>query len=170
MKTPRRVIFFDLADPEKRTREDILRALELIGKFEQHFNVILGLNEKEAYEVGEVLDIRPPDATPEALAEFCLKIAARLKCGTLVVHPVTYALAISNGKVDMVEGPFTGKPLITTGAGDHFNSGFCLGRLLGFDNQMSVLTGVTTSGYYVRTAQSPSIEQIAGMMADPAKT
>jgi hypothetical protein len=170
MKTPRRVIFFDLADPEKRTREDILRALELIGKFEEHFNVILGLNEKEAYEVGEVFDIRPTNATPEALGEFCLKIAARLKCGTLVVHPVTYALAISNGKVDMVEGPFTGKPLITTGAGDHFNSGFCLGRLLGLDNQMSVLTGVTTSGYYVRTAQSPSIEQIAGMMAEPAKT
>ena len=34
----------------------------------------------------------------------------------------------------MVDGPFTAKPLITTGAGDHFNSGFCLGRLLGLDN------------------------------------
>jgi hypothetical protein len=54
MKGPRRILFFDLADPEKRTREDILRALELIGKFEQYFDVILGLNEKEAHEVGEV--------------------------------------------------------------------------------------------------------------------
>jgi hypothetical protein len=170
LKTPRRVIFFDLADPEKRTREDILRALELIGKFEEYFNVILGLNEKEAHEVGEVFDIRPPSATPEALGEFCLKIAARLNCGTLVVHPVTYALAISNNKIDIVEGPFTGKPLITTGAGDHFNSGFCLGRLLGLDNKLSVLTGVTTSGYYVRSAQSPTIEQIAGMMAEPPKS
>jgi ketohexokinase len=169
MKSPRRVIFFDLADPEKRTREDILRALELIGRFEQYFNVILGLNEKEAYEVGDVFGIRPEGATPEALSDLCLKIALRLKSGTLVVHPVSYALAISNQKVDMVEGPFTAKPLITTGAGDHFNSGFCLGRLLGLDNQMSVLTGVTTSGYYVRTAQSPSIEQIAAMMLEPAQ-
>jgi sugar/nucleoside kinase (ribokinase family) len=169
MKSPRRVIFFDLADPEKRTRQDILRALDLIGQFEQYFNVILGLNEKEAHEVGDVLGIRAGAATPEALAELGLKIASRLKSGTLVIHPVSYALAISNNKVDMVEGPFTGKPLITTGAGDHFNSGFCLGRLLGLGNEMSVLTGVTTSGYYVRTAQSPSIDQIAAMMLEPAQ-
>src|SRR6185295_19804337 len=46
----RRKIFFDLADPEKRTAQDIQRALGLISRFENHFEVILGLNEKEAYE------------------------------------------------------------------------------------------------------------------------
>ncbi|HEX3716631.1 MAG TPA: PfkB family carbohydrate kinase [Verrucomicrobiae bacterium] len=170
MNCPRRTIFFDLADPEKRTREDILRALELIGRFEQYFDVILGLNEKEAHEIGEVFGISMPGPTPEDLGEFSRKIAKRLKSGTLVVHPVSYALAVTDDKVDIVQGPFTGKPLITTGAGDHFNSGFCLGRLLGLDNQMSVLTGVTTSGYYVRSAQSPTIEQIAAMMVEPAKS
>jgi sugar/nucleoside kinase (ribokinase family) len=169
MNSARRTIFFDLADPEKRTREDILRALELIGQFEQHFNVILGLNEKEAHEVGDVFGMRATDTSPEALAELGLNIASRLKSGTLVIHPVSYALAICNKRADMVEGPFTGKPLITTGAGDHFNSGFCLGRLLGMDNQMSLLTGVTTSGHYVRTAESPSIAQIAAMMTEPLR-
>ena len=100
------------------------------------------------------------------MAEFSLAIAAKLKISTLVVHPVTYALAVSDGKVDVVNGPYVAKPMITTGAGDHFNSGFCLGKLLGLDNAMSVLTGVTTSGYYVRTAQSPSITQLATMMQD----
>jgi len=168
LKGPRRTLFFDLADPEKRTREDILRALELIGQFEQYFDVILGLNEKEAHEIGDVFGLTPKNATPEAMADFGLLLAKRLKAGTLVIHPVTYALAISKGQAAMAPGPFTPKPLITTGAGDHFNSGFCLGRLLGLDNQMSVLTGVTTSGYYVRTAQSPSIAQLAAMMEDPA--
>ena len=83
-----------------------------------------------------------------------------------MVHPVTYALAVSDGKVDLVHGPVITKPTITTGAGDHFNSGFCLGKLLGFNNAMSVLTGVTTSGFYVRTAQSPNIRQLAEMMRD----
>jgi sugar/nucleoside kinase (ribokinase family) len=170
MKSPRRTLFFDLADPEKRTREDILRALDLIGQFERHFNVILGLNEKEAHEIGEVFGLKPKNATPEALAECGLEIAAKLRAGTLVIHPVSYAFAISRGQVDLVEGPFTAKPLITTGAGDHFNSGFCLGRLLGLDNQMSVLTGVTASGFYVRTGQSPSIAQVAAMMQDPVKS
>ena len=161
MKGPRRILFFDLADPEKRTREDILRALDLIGQFEKYFNVILGLNEKEAHEIGEVFGLCPKTPGPESLADFGLQVAAKLKLSTLVIHPVTCALAVSDGKVDMVDGPFIGKPLITTGAGDHFNSGFCLGKLLGLNNAMSLLTGVTTSGFYVRTGQSPSITQVA---------
>ncbi len=169
MKGPRRTLFFDLADPEKRTGEDILHALDLIGQFERHFNVILGLNEKEAHEIGEAFGLKPGDATPEALAELGLKIAANLRAGTLVIHPVSCALAISRREVSFMEGPFTAKPLITTGAGDHFNSGFCLGRLLGLDNEMSLLAGVTASGFYVRTGQSPSIAQIAAMMRDPVK-
>jgi sugar/nucleoside kinase (ribokinase family) len=168
MKGPRRILFFDLADPEKRTHEDILRALDLIGRFEDYFDVILGLNEKEAHEIGGVLGIKPCGAAPEAFAEFGVQLAARLKAGTLVIHPVSYAIAIAKGNVDRVDGPFTANPRITTGAGDHFNSGFCLGKLLGLDNRSSLLAGVTTSGFYVRTALSPSIAQIAAMMTEPA--
>lgn len=167
LNSQRRILFFDLADPEKRTREDILRALNLIGQFEKHFNVILGLNEKEAHEVGEVFGLKPKSATQESLAEFALEVAGKVKVSTLVIHPVTYALAVSDQKVQLVNGPFVAKPKITTGAGDHFNSGFCLGKLLGLDNAMSVLTGVTTSGYYVRSGQSPTIPQVAATMTDP---
>jgi len=49
----------------------------------------------------------------------------------VVVHPRAYAVAASADGVVMVTGPFVGKPLISTGAGDHFNAGFCLGKLLG---------------------------------------
>ncbi len=167
MKGRRRLLFFDLADPEKRTRDDILRALDLIAQFEKYFNVILGLNEKEAHEIGDVFGLRPKTSGTESLAEFALQLAAKLKVGTLVIHPVTYALAVSGRKVDLADGPYVAKPLITTGAGDHFNSGFCLGKLLGLGNDMSLLTGVTASGYYVRTGQSPSIAQVANMMKDP---
>jgi len=66
--------------------------------------------------------------------------------------------------VDAVKGPYISKPRITTGAGDHFNAGFCLGKLLGLDNAMSLLTGVATSGYYVRTARSPSTTDLVGLL------
>jgi sugar/nucleoside kinase (ribokinase family) len=92
------------------------------------------------------------------------QILQRVPVNTLVIHPTASALAVSKSGAAFVEGPFTPKPLITTGAGDHFNAGFCLGKLLGLDNAMSVLTGVTTSGFYVRTAKSPSIADLAGMM------
>jgi hypothetical protein len=160
----RRKMFFDLADPEKRNKKDIQRALELIIGFEKHFDVILGLNEKEAGEIGEVLGLQPSGDTPDGLCRLAAEINARVPVNTLVVHPVAYALAATKGKVSMVEGPFVAKPMITTGAGDHFNSGFCLGKLLGFENDLSVLTGVSTSGHYVRTGHSPTIIDLATMM------
>ena len=161
---PRRKIFFDLADPEKRTADDIRRAVELIAKFEPWFDVILGLNEKEAGEIGRVLGLNTADTSRDGLCKLALEINQRIPVNTLVVHPVAFALTASQGKADVVEGPFIPKPKITTGAGDHFNSGFCLGKLLGFDNEASLLCGVTTSGHYVRTARSPSIADLAAFM------
>jgi sugar/nucleoside kinase (ribokinase family) len=160
----RRKIFFDLADPEKRTKADILHALDLIKSFEQYFDVILGLNEKEALEIAEVLGVKPDSSSQEALSETAAAIVRLVPVSTLVVHPVSYALAADKSGVSVVEGPFVVKPLITTGAGDHFNSGFCLGKLLGLSNTLCVLTGVTTSGHYVRTSHSPSILDLANML------
>ena len=54
--------------------------------------------------------------------------------------------------------------LFDLGAGDHFNAGFCLGRLLGGDDARSLLCGVTTSGFYVRTAHSPTMSDLAEML------
>jgi hypothetical protein len=167
---PRRKLFFDLADPEKRTREDVLKALGLIVDFEKYFDAILGLNEKEAYEVGGHLDLDTKDRSPEGLLKLTKQIRDRVKISTVVVHPVSYALAVNAKESAIIEGPFTPKPLITTGAGDHFNAGFCLGLLLGLDIPSSVLTGVSTSGFYVRTAKSPSVGDLVGLMKDwPAK-
>jgi len=167
---PRRKLFFDLADPEKRTRADILAALSLITQFEQHFDAILGLNEKEAYEIGDHLGFNINERSPEGLLKLATQIREHIAINTVVVHPVSFALAVSAGDAAIVEGPFTPKPLITTGAGDHFNAGFCLGKLLGFDNAHSVLTGVTTSGFYVRSAKSPSVADLVSLLRNwPAK-
>jgi sugar/nucleoside kinase (ribokinase family) len=162
----RRKLFFDLADPEKRSKGDIQRALALVSRFEKYFDVILGLNEKEGYEIGEVLSLDTSDHSPAGLAKMALKIQSELKINTLVIHPVAFALAVSGGKVDLVQGPFCEKPLISTGAGDHFNSGFCLGKMLGLDNVNSLMVAVSTSGFYVRTAKSPTVSDLAQFLAD----
>jgi hypothetical protein len=164
MKGPRRKLFIDLADPEKRTGEDIARALDLVGRFQKFFDVILGLNEKESHEVGRNLGLNTSNRTPEGLRQLCTEIHQRVQVDTIIIHPTAYALASGPDGVSIVEGPFTPKPKITTGAGDHFNSGFCLGKLFGFPTQLCLLTGVSTSGYYVRTGQSPSVPQLAGML------
>jgi hypothetical protein len=160
----RRKLFIDLADPEKRTNEDIVRALQLVAAFQKHFDVILGLNEKEGYEIGKNLGLLIDNHTPEGLQNLCREIHQRVLVDTLIIHPTAYALASGPDGLALVEGPFTLKPKITTGAGDHFNSGFCLGKLIGLTTEACLLTGVTTSGFYVRTGQSPTVQDLAGML------
>jgi hypothetical protein len=63
-----------------------------------------------------------------------------------------------------VEAPYTDNPQISTGAGEHFNAGFCLGRLLGCNLDANIQLGVATSGYYVREAKSPALAQLSGFI------
>ena len=159
--TDRRIFFFDLADPESRDSKDIRHALDLIAKFQKHFETYLGLNEKESFEIAGVLGYRGArdgEAAVQAVAKF---IHEKLNIAGVVVHPRAYAVAASKDGVAKVTGPFVKKPLISTGAGDHFNAGFCLGKLLGADNETALQIGVGTSGYYVRTAKSPSALELA---------
>ena len=163
----RKTVFFDLADPEKRGREDILEALDTIAKFQQQHDVILGLNEKEAIQVGETLDVSTPVGeitTPETAPALADAIRARLEIGTVVVHPTRFAAAANAESAVAVEGPWVAKPKISTGAGDHFNAGFCLGQLIGASLEESLQIGVGTSGFYVRNASSPSREELAGFL------
>ena len=160
--TPR-MLFVDLADPQKRTAADLRRALRLVQQFSPWFEVVLGLNEKETWEIASVLGFTAGTRDRAALASTALAIARHVTLHTLVVHPVSYALAVSGDTVVEVEGPYEPRPRITTGAGDHFNAGFCLGRLLGLDLPSALLVGVTASGFYVRHGRSPSIPDLSAL-------
>ena len=156
----KRWLFFDLADPAKRTREDIAAALVEISNFQKYFRVVLGLNLQEGRQVGEVLGLTPPDDSPEQVTRHAACILEKLQIDTVVVHPTAFAAAADSTGATHVAGPFTAKPKITTGAGDHFNAGFCIGRLLGCDLAGSLQVGVATSGFYVRQAKSPRLEDL----------
>ena len=154
---PKRWLFIDLADPAKRSPEDIAVALKQITKFEKHFRVILGLNLQESRQIGEVLGFKAPDETYGTVTHHASQIQHALKIDTVVIHPTQFAAAADGSGSTHVVGPFTAKPKITTGAGDHFNAGFCVGRLLGLDLASSLQIGVATSGFYVRNAKSPTL-------------
>ena len=114
------------------------------------------MNEKEAFEIGRVLTYDGAAngaASVEAVARF---LRDRLRISTVVVHARAFAVAADGGPVVRVDGPFTPQPRISTGAGDHFNAGFCVGNLLGADLAAALQLGVGASGYYVRTGQSPA--------------
>jgi sugar/nucleoside kinase (ribokinase family) len=153
-------VFFDLADPAKRTAADIFEALGVISKFQKSFRTVLGLNFSESRQIGSVLGLKNSGEDQAAVAAHSARIREKLRIDTVVIHPTAFAAAADEAGTAFVDGPYTPRPKITTGAGDHFNAGFCLGRVLGTDLATSLQYGVATSGYYVRHAKSPRLEDL----------
>jgi hypothetical protein len=161
-----RIFFCDIADPEKRTHDDIRDALTLLTRFQTHVDVILGLNLKEAGEICAVLGLSHSVELDEAdIEQTARSIRKELALACVVVHPRRAAAAATSNESAHFAGPFISEPKISTGAGDHFNAGFCLARMLGMSLEESLCTGVATSGYYVRTAASPTADQLADFIA-----
>jgi sugar/nucleoside kinase (ribokinase family) len=160
-----RLFFFDLADPEKRSKDDLLEVLDIFSKFEEFGKVILGLNLREAEQVDALLGFEPIENTPENLQIMAARIREALKLNTLVIHPTHDAACATPEGTAYVKGPYCKKPKITTGAGDHFNSGFATARLIGLSPVAALTVAVATSGFYVRTAVSPSLDELAEFIA-----
>ncbi len=163
MDNPRRRPFlFDLADPAKRTDEDVLRALSKIEEFEQYFEVTLGLNYKEALGVASRFGAREEDFDgPLDVARY---VKDHVAVTRVVVHPVKQACAVTNDEAAIVDGPYCAKPKLTTGAGDNFNAGLVMGTMLGLSIEESLLLGVANSGYYVRNAGSATFGELASFV------
>lgn len=159
-----RAIFFDLADPEKRLADDIRSALGVIAEFQRFYRVVLGLNEKEGYAIAEVLGMHASGDGRAKVAGTARVIREQLGIEAVVIHPTAFAAVATAKGESVVEGPFIAKPLISTGAGDHFNAGFCLGALLGCEPAVCLQIGVATSGFYVRTAKSPTVDDLVAFL------
>ncbi len=158
--TQRKLMFFDLNDPSNRIEADLHAALKIIGEFQQHNDVMLGLNEPESQAVAKVLRLKKTPANPKGTASLAAAIREKLEIQSVLIHPPQYAAgADAQGEV-VVNGPYTPKPKTTTGAGDHFNAGLVIGRLLGLSLAHSLQLAVAASGYFVRHATSPNREQL----------
>jgi sugar/nucleoside kinase (ribokinase family) len=146
----RKKLFIDLTDPRKRSREDIAEVLCILSGLNKVTDVVLGLNENESVQVAEVLFGHAGDD----LTARAQKIRTELGLFQVVIHPTrSAAVATADGEW-FVEGPYTPKPKLTTGAGDNFNAGYCNGLLSGLTPEDCLITGVSSSGFYVRNCRS----------------
>jgi hypothetical protein len=156
----RKSIFIDLADPRKRTVADIREVLELLPSIESKANVILGLNEDEAVQIAQVLDIEVSLDVKELARSIRKKVALHM----VVIHPVREAAVATADDACWIAGPYTPVPKLTTGAGDNFNAGFCNGYLGGLPPEQCLATGVCASGFYVRNCRPPSQHELVEFM------
>ena len=152
--------FFDLADPEKRPVDEIETALRTMARFQNYGDVTLGLNLAESNQVFGVLGQSEVKPDAEGLQDMARVIRDELKIGCVVVHPKESAACATKTESFWIPGPYTEDPKITTGAGDHFNAGFSAAQLLGLTPLACLTVGVSFSGHYVRTGESPNLTKV----------
>jgi hypothetical protein len=151
------IAFFDLSDCSKRSKESIKQALRLISQFTQYSRVILGLNKNEARQIYWVLYEKYADKNLQYLGG---RIFEKLKVDTLLLHSSKEAIAYNEEGSFAAPSFFIQNPVISTGAGDNFNAGFCIARLLKLDPDLSVMFANSVAALYVKTGISPELTDV----------
>jgi sugar/nucleoside kinase (ribokinase family) len=157
--------FFDLADPEKRSRADLTRVIEQIKSLNKKTEVILGLNLREAEQVSNVIGLtEKTQESAQGVKDAAVRVRERMGISGVVVHAIKYAGASIGADSAGIEGPYCPSPKLSTGAGDHFNGGFCGGIMADLPVLDALYSGVGASGWYVRNGRSPTSEDIVGLL------
>ena len=148
----RPLAFFDLSDCTKRSDVSVKEALELIGSISQFAKVIIGMNRNEARHICTLIE---QESVANDLTEAGKVIFEKLQPYLLVVHSATEAVAFDSSNLYKRNSFHIKNPLISTGAGDNFNAGFCTAQLLQLDAEASLLFANVIAGLYVKNGVSP---------------
>ncbi len=115
--------FFDLCDIERKAAADIEGVLDLISRFSRVRHTVLSVNENECLLLGRLLGQEEPEGIARALN-------TRFAIAEVVVHTLRESCVLAGGRWHIRPTIFCKRPVISTGAGDNFNAGYCLGLLL----------------------------------------
>ena len=112
------------------------------------------INLNEAQQVYKVLfGNDPKEDSVEAMTK---AIYEKMKIDQLLVHPMEYTVLASPNGLTRLSCKIETERKIQTGAGDNLNAGFCLGRVLGFNEQQCLVTAMAGAGSYISLGRSPS--------------
>jgi sugar/nucleoside kinase (ribokinase family) len=164
--THRPAFFIDLVDPSTRSVADIRDMAAILQEFEPVGPVTLGLNGTEANVLCRAHDVSPApaDATPEQTLQQAFALRDLFGVTRVVIHRVPFAVSAAAECGCMQPGPYSAGAKKSTGAGDRFNAGFCLGLALGLDDSESLVLGCAASGFFVRNARSASRQELVDFL------
>ena len=126
-KNKQQIFFFDIADPQKRSVEDLQKLITLLREISKNFYVIFGLNFKEAQQIHRALGHDFDENI--SLQNLCTKIFADINIDELFIHGTNEFVAQNSHEQQHITGEKISNPVTLTGAGDHFNAGYLLGKL-----------------------------------------
>lgn len=149
-------IFIDLADPSARSETDMAQLFEMLSKMAGVVKVTLGMNENEACKIGSRFSQRL-----EGMRQTGNMIREKLALYQLVIHTNQKAFGFREGLIEEYEGMHIERPLRTTGAGDHFNAGFCMGMMENRSLYENLILGQAMASYYIAHGKTANQYELA---------
>lgn len=157
--------FTDFSDCSRKSKQEIQYALDLLGRFRNHFKVNLSLNQNESELIAKAVGINAEVADEEfvkALFNVC-------NSDVLIIHRVNDALAYDGLSFEKCDTFLCEDPAILTGGGDNFNAGFCYSLFLKLNLFQSLLLANAVSGSYVKSGISPDIAKLIRFLEQKMK-
>lgn len=151
-ESSQKILFIDLADPKKRSREDILRAFTLLQKLQRKFTVILGLNYSETLLISSLFDLQWDGGLSETQ-----RLLQACSIYGIIVHSKEQVIGVT--QLEAVKMPVEAlkSPRRITGAGDNFNAGFLRKFIETQALHPSIQHAIWTAQEFVKTGFSPSL-------------
>lgn len=156
LKDRNKYVFFDIADPSRKSSDDLKEILSLIMEYNRYTKAVLGLNLKEGAIIYKVLYGKEPyKLCPSFVAE---KIMEKIQIDAVVVHSKEEVSASKGGKTFTEKCMKINYPKVLTGSGDNFNAGFCLGLVLDFEIDECIKCGIASASSYITNGKSSNID------------
>ena len=158
-------LFFDFADIRKRDRRALEQTLELLARLNLKIPMSLSLNEHEAVLLFSYMDRNFDWRSPEKSDNDIGYVRQKIGLDELIVHTPYFAVASTETEgIATALQQYCENPIITAGAGDHFNGGYIAasarqGQLSLYDRLM---VGNGTTSFYIRNGFSPDMNDLLG--------
>jgi len=147
-----RFAFFDLCDISRKSGVEIEEVLRMIGCYGEYRTTILSMNENEMQVVMEkVLE------KELGLGEAGQEIREKYHIDEILVHTVRKSMLMNQYGTFQKETDFIEHPVMSTGAGDHFNAAACFGAVMGLNWEERLNLANRASSMYVATGKSPTL-------------
>lgn len=150
-----KTLFFDLCDIARKSAEEIERVLCLIGRFGGVRHTVLSLNENECQLLGGHIGVSG------GLETVARALAARYGVHEVVVHTLHRSCVLASDEWHERPTIFCEKPVLSTGAGDNFNAGYCLGILLEQPAQERLAVANLAASRYITLGQNVNLAALA---------
>jgi sugar/nucleoside kinase (ribokinase family) len=118
-------------------------------------NILCGLHD---------LPSAPAEATPDEALRQAAALREVLGISRVVVHRNSFAVSAAADGGFIQAGPYCPNPRKSTGAGDRFNAGFCLGLALLLADAEALALGCAAAGFFVRNARSATSQELLGFL------